>query len=868
MEQKLLLIDGNSLINRAYYAFGTSYSGNTGLSWNGYPTNATYGFLNMLFKAVADIEPTQIAIAFDVRAKTFRHKMYDGYKCTRKSMPDDLACQLADLKELLRIMDIAYLESEGFEADDIIGSLCKNSPDKTGAYKSIILSADRDGLQLVDEHTELHLTKTGVTNLEVWDTARIRREYDLTPKQLIDLKSLMGDKSDCIPGANGVGEKTALALMQQYGSVENIYENLDKLGPSVRAKLGNAKETVYLSRDLARIKTDISLPKAAFTFPFPMDKQVYDAFEARGFKSFCKRPSLWREDYYSDLARTQAGRTTETVQENNKPITEVNTPDSNQPIPEPIKVTELGKTLNIEADYLAISYDDSTYCINEYVFPLRVDLLSGGFDESEIISAVKNLLESKTPKIVFDSKTLKEKLRKYNITLGEMAVDVRICEHLLTGKTSFTNRKVTLSDLRLLKDIEAAGMLPLYRDIELPLVDVLIDMQQNGAKMDLKALSDAADKLKNQIENLSNRIYEFAGSTFNINSPQQLGGILFNKLGIETTRKTKTGFSTDEFELTKKAGLHPIVPYILRYRKAFKLYSTYIQGFRAQADSGGFVHSTFNNTGTVTGRLSSSEPNIQNIPARSEDAEFIRKLFISRYPNGKIIAADYSQIELRLLAHFSGDQVMKHAFLSGRDIHTETAAKIFGVSDAGVTADMRRTAKAVNFGIVYGISAFGLSENIGCSVSAAADFIEKYFAQFPSVKSYLDKCRDSAINSGFASTIFGRRRPIPELYSGNRNIAQFGVRAAMNMPMQGSASDIIKKAMVEIRRVLEGNEAEAGTHPRLDKVKLIAQVHDELIFDCAPDQTEQASKIVKEIMENTVSLSVPISVDVKLKDTF
>jgi len=826
MSDKLLLIDGNSLINRAYYAFGSG----GGITWNGNPTNATYGFLNMFIKAVGDIKPKYIAVAFDVRAKTFRHKMYTEYKATRKGMPDDLAVQLADLKQLLETMGVTILECEGYEADDIIGTLAKACVQPT-----IILSADRDGLQLVDDCTEVHLTKTGVTNLDVWDVQRLKTEYGLTPDQLIDLKALVGDKSDNIPGAMGVGEKTGLDLMQQYGSLENIYENLGNIRESLRAKLENSKDMVYLSRDLARINTAVPCDSAVETFIYamPMGKEVYDAFNARGFKSLLKRPALWTEDFYSEP----------TIPDNS-------ISQSGDEVVEIKDLNELGVLLSTPK--LAISSDDKAYYINNFRIPIRLDLLSGGFDENEILTALAPIFKSQIPKVVFDSKALKEKY-----ILNNAAIDVRLCEHLLSGETNLAQRLVTLSDFDYLQKLQVKGMLELYQQIELPLIDILVTMQKSGAKIDLQALQSASENLQSQIAGLTSKIHAFAGEVFNINSPQQLGEILFKKLGVETTRKTKTGWSTDEFELTKKAGSHPIVPQILRYRKVFKLYSTYIQGYKNLVDEHAIVHSTFHNTATVTGRLSSSEPNLQNIPTRSEDAELVRKLFVSRFPGGKIIAADYNQIELRLLAHFSGDEVMLNAFRNGHDIHTETAMKVFDVTALQVTPDMRRKAKAVNFGIVYGMGAFGLSESIGCSISDAGKFIDKYFEGFSGVKKFLDKCRDDAIANGYVTTLFGRRRILKELSSTNNQVVQFGMRAAVNMPMQGSASDIIKKAMVKIQE-----------RANLDKCLLIAQIHDELVFDCPPDEVESATKTIREIMESVVDLSVPLTVNIEVKETF
>ena len=826
---KLLLIDGNSLINRAYYAFGTG----GGISYGGNPTNATYGFMNMFLRAIGDIKPDMVAVAFDVRAKTFRHKMYDGYKATRKGMPDDLAVQLDDLKKLLQAMGVAILQCEGYEADDIIGTIAKNT-----ANDVVILSADRDGLQLVCDRVALYLTKTGVTNLDIWTGERVFREYGITPAQLIDVKALMGDKSDNIPGADGVGEKTALGLIQQYKSIEVVYQHLSDIKENLQFKLSNSKENVFISKDLARINTDVPMPfDIEFAFEFPMGKHVYDAFEERGFKSLCKRPSLWKEDYYS------------TVEEEVIEVAEAKV----------IEVKDLGELANLQGDRIVITWDDTaTYVADhkaQYKITRQVDLLSGGFGDQQISEALKPIYANQTPKAVWDSKSLKQR----QIQLDNVDVDIKLCEYLLKNQTNQEPRNVDFETAnKLLSKIESMGMMMLYRDVELPLVDVLIGMQKNGTKIDMDKLQEAHDSLKAQIEELSKTIYGFAGTNFNINSPQQLGEILFNKLMIQTTKKTKTGFSTDEHELAKRKDSHPIIASILRYRKVYKLFSTYIQAFGKLVDENGFLHPQYHNTGTVTGRLSSSEPNIQNIPARSEESEIIRKLFVSRYKGGKIVAADYSQIELRLLAHFSGDETLISAFVNNRDIHAETALQIFGE----VTPETRRHAKAINFGIVYGISAFGLADGIGCSVSDASKFIEKYFQQFPKVKKYLDGCRDFAIMNGYVKTLFGRRRYLPELNSTNQNTVQFGVRAAMNMPMQGSASDIIKKAMVEIFAKLKETKTDG------DNVLMIAQIHDELVFDCPADKIEETKTMIQQIMQDTVKLSVPLVVDVNAKVHF
>ena len=860
--EKLLLVDGNSLLNRAYYAFGAG----GGLSFAGAPTNATFGFMNMFLRAVADEGATRAAVAFDMRGKTFRHEKFAGYKAHRKGMPDELAIQLSDLKNLLGVMGVAVLQKQGYEGDDIIGTVARRIRED-GGCGTVILSADRDGLQLVDECTEIHLTIKGVTNLDVWDVARVRAEFNLTPAQLIDLKALMGDKSDNIPGAAGIGEKTALGLMQQYGSLDKIYESIGTVQGSAKEKLAASKDMVYLSRELAEINKNVpcDFDTGKFAFGFPMGKDVYDAFWQRGFKSLCKRPNLWEGDFYgsdapADLAEKPVSVKTKTIE-----------------------ISELCDLKNIIAEAgkvkrIAVGYDKNAYYLchdpaTEYKIKLFTDLLSGGFDDETVLENLKPLLESNVEKAVFNSKTFKEKLKSVgDITLRNVVTDAKLCDHLLATRTTeltpqqlFSHYGVEtacfvapLLTIDFMAKLASVGMLALYREIELPLVDVLLEMQQTGVKIDMTALQKVSDELSAQISDLSAQIYKQAGENFNINSPQQMGGILFKKLGIETTVKTKTGLSTNEAVLQKIYSRHPIVPLILRYRKTYKLWSTYIQGYKNLADAGGFVHSSFNNTATVTGRLSSSEPNLQNIPARSDESAIVRKIFVSRFPGGWLLACDYSQIELRLLAHFSGDEVMLAAFKNNRDIHTETACKIFGVDPKLVTPDMRRQAKAVNFGIIYGISAFGLSENTGIPVAEAARFIERYFAQFPHVKTFLDRCRDEAVMNGFAVTLMGRRRLLPELVGTNHNTVQFGIRAAMNMPMQGSASDIIKKAMITIAAKM----ADAKF-----KSVMVTQVHDELVFDCHPDEVERIRTLATEVMRDVVQLKVPLEVGTEVKET-
>jgi DNA polymerase-1 len=857
--KKLLLIDGNSLLNRAYYAFG----GGGALSSDTIPTNATFGFLNMFMRAVSDIHPDKVAVAFDVRAKTFRHKMYIDYKATRKGMPDDLAVQLEDLKKLLTIMNIAILESPGYEADDIIGTVSASNQ-----YQTIILSADRDGLQLISENTQLHLTKTGVTNLDIWTPKRLMQEHGLTPVQLIDVKALMGDSSDNIPGATGVGEKTAYDLIRRFGTLENLYENLIEVSAGVHQKLVTSYDTVMLSRELARINLSVPLVDSAdFSFVYPFGKEAYDAFWARGFKSLCKRPNIWAEAYYSDDTATAVTE---------KPAQ-----------PKPIEFKSTRVTTQSELDALvqqlltmpsfAIHYDSNAFYLSpsaseEYVLPLKLDLLGDGFYTDELIPMLKPLFECSVPKLVFDSTTFKRFLTTRNIALNNVTIDAKLCDHLLTTatnvdcldqlftkyKTSSGGRVAPIFTIDFTRKLGSSGALNIYQQIELPLVDILLEMGKTGAKIDLVALDSISDKLQRNISELTAQIYDFAGEHFNINSPKQLGEILYKKLGLSTsTRKSGKDESTDEASLQKIAKAHPIVPVLMRYRKVFKLYSTYVQGYRNALSPENFVHPKFNNTATTTGRLSCSEPNIQNIPTKGDEEFGFRKIFISRFPNGKLLTADYSQIELRLLAHYSDDPTMIEAYKNNRDIHTETAAKVFGCHPELVNSDMRRRAKAINFGIVYGMSAFGLSNEIGCTVPEATAFIERYFAEFAGVARYLDKCKNEAITSGYVETLMGRRRNLPELNSGNQNSIQFALRAATNMPMQGGASDIIKSAMVAINaKFKEG----------LTSV-MFNQVHDELVFDCTKEEVERVEALVREIMECVTELKVPLVANIEIADT-
>ena len=688
------MIDGNSLLNRAYYAFGGR--GEIGeLSFGGMPTNAVYGFLNMFIKAATDLKVKYVCVAFDMRQPTFRHQMFKEYKANRHKMPDDLAVQFDQIKAILQTMKVKIYQCAGYEADDIIGTIAG----KVKGVTVINLTADRDGLQLVAPNVELHLTKTGVTNLDVWTVERIQKEYGLTPRQLIDVKALMGDKSDNIPGAMGVGEKTAVSLIQKYGSVEEVIKS------GANKKVNDCVTQVEMSKKLAAINCEVpikfQLEDCPFVFPFSDD--VKKQFEKAGFKSLLRR-DIW-----------------------------VSGPTVVKPVP-----------------------------------PLFGDVK----DES------KSLDETVLP--------------------------------------------------------------------------VLHKMSNNGIKVDVASLNALATKLEVEISQLEGEIFALAGETFNIKSTQALSDVLQRKLGVSLTKKTKTGYSTNEEVLTQLAPNVPLAAKVLEYRGKYKLYSTYVRGYGNAVDLEGLIHTTFNIDKTATGRLSSSEPNLQNIPQRKTDSEIFRQIFVSRFDNGKILSADYSQIELRLLAALSGEESLIDVFNRGVDIHRETAEKLFG------DPNRRRDAKAVNFGIIYGISSFGLAKDLHCGFHEAAEIIKNYFLTYPKVKAFLDRCVASAKHNGYISTMFGRRRYIPELYSNNNNIVAFATRAAMNMPMQGTAADIIKKAMLNIDREM----TERGL-----KSLMVLQIHDELVFDCVPDEVEIVSEIVKRQMENTVNLAVKLEVNIDVKPT-
>lgn len=846
--EKLVLIDGNSLINRAFYAMPVL------TTKNGVFTNAVYGFINMFIKMQNEIKPTYVAVAFDLKAPTFRHKAYAEYKGTRKPMPEELRPQIPLLKEVLKLMGVTCIEKEGIEADDIIGTIAKNTSVMTYIY-----TGDKDSFQLVDHETTVYFTRRGITDIDEYNETNFKDKTGIDPIQIIDLKSLMGDSSDNIPGVPGVGEKTALTLIQKYGSLEKVYENIESEKGKLKEKLELNRELAFTSKMLATIKTDCDIDTNVENMraPYPYPKAVKDKFIELEFKSLYSKVELFLD---GDTIKTETN-TDNNVQEKTIKIVSVD------------DLSKLDFSSHKELT-LAVLDDSVNICDgeSEYVITVKENLLSDGFNLSEILGAIKGILYSNKTLIVYDKKELMRKTSEilgspltsncedvgilkylFNFTTGAPTLKETIEEYGFDYKTPAYSLNKVYSELR--KNLEDETSRKLYYEVELPLVEVLFDMENVGFKVDYEALNEISMVLKEKLLGLEKEIKALAEEeTLNVNSPKQLGEVLFNKLKIGKGKKTKSGFSTSAEVLESLEDAHPVVPLILEYRKIQKLQSTYVEGFKPLIDkSTGLIKTRFNQTVTATGRLSSKEPNLQNIPVRDEFGKEIRKFFVPRESNGLLISADYSQIELRLLASFSGEKALVEAYKNGVDIHKITASKVFKVSLSEVTDKMRSSAKAVNFGIIYGISEYGLAKNLKIKPFEAKGYIDEYFKEYPLVKKYMDDNVSFAKENGYAKTYLNRKRYIKEINSPNYSLRQFGERASMNMPLQGSSADIIKIAMLGVFKRLK----EEGL-----KSKLILQVHDELIVDTACGEEERVEKILREEMEGAVSLPVKLTVEV------
>lgn len=828
---KLLVLDGNSIVNRAFYGIKLL------TTKDGRYTNAIYGFMNILLNLLKEVQPDEVAIAFDLKAPTFRHKMYDGYKATRKGMPEELAQQMPVLKELLADLGFVMVSKEGYEADDILGTLSAAAAAR--GDECYLATGDRDSLQLVNDHVTVLLaaTRMGRSETVVMDKAAVEEKYGVSPKQLIEVKSLMGDTSDNIPGVAGVGEKTALALIQKFGSLAGVYENIDDsaIKPGVRTKLTTHKEDAELSRKLAEIDCAIPVDTAPGTYK----RGEGDAAAAAGLLAELEIHSLAPRLGLDGV-----------------------TPKAAAPAPELAAVEPDVLPMIPEGRYDLAQEGEGWYAVQENaVYPL---------DEAALV----RLLDSGATLRVFDAKPL------YHLALaggGEgksIVFDAKLAAYLLNpAASSYTVENLTaeygIQPAFRCEDAPLAGVLAglydaldakvteegmdrLLAEVELPLALVLADMERTGMLVDKEGLVAFGEKMKQELEGCLARIYEQVGYEFNVNSPKQLGEALFVKLGLPPRKKTKSGYSTNAETLESLRSEHPVIDDILQYRTYQKLNSTYVEGLLKVIGPDGRMHSTFNQTEARTGRLSSSEPNMQNIPIRTPLGSQLRQFFVAK-PGCTLVDADYSQIELRLLAHISGDESMRQAFLTGQDIHRSTAAKIYNLPPEMITPALRSSAKAVNFGIVYGIGAFSLSRDINVSVKEADQFIKNYLATFPGVKNYMDETIAHGTEKGYVTTLFGRRRALPELASKNHNLRALGERMAMNTPIQGTAADVIKLAMVKVWRRLRAERLAA---------KLILQVHDELIVEAPETEAETVARILKEEMEGAVSYSVPLTADV------
>ena len=870
---KLLLIDGNSIMNRAFYGIPDMTTN------DGRHTNAIYGFLNIILKVIEEEQATHICVAFDLKKKTFRHEMYEAYKGTRKGMPEELHEQMPRIKKILQAMHIRIVEQEGFEADDLIGTLSKKG--ECEGFAVTILSGDRDLLQLATDTVLVRIPKTkhGKTEVEDYYAKNVVETYGVTPLIFIDMKGLMGDTSDNIPGVPGIGEKTAAKLLAEYGDLDGVYAAVDSMKASkMKQNLIENKDLAYLSKTLATIKLDCPIPFefSEATYNDPFNAEAYTLFEDLELKSFYKRFSVEKKEeltfetvlideidgYNALLAKLQKAKEVSFAW-----------------------ITQDGEALGV-----AVCMDlEHVYLIRFMMFITEAMVadnllaLSRDYQVQLACMHVKNLLsflDFHEEDAVFDAGLaaylLQPNQSEYEYdTLAKVYLDVTLpSEKEMLGKEklgyfSFEDEKVQKwmayqaivpykikSVLR--EKLKETGMESLYDEMELPCLYALYEMEKNGIRVDGEALHQYGKKLRTRIEELTAEIHAMAGEEFNINSPKKLGEILFEKLGLKNGKKTKTGYSTSAEVLEKLTNAHPIIPRILEYRQLTKLNSTYAEGLAGYIRADGRIHGKFHQTVTVTGRISSADPNLQNIPTRMPLGREIRKVFIPE-EGSVFVDADYSQIELRVLAHMSGDAALIAAYQADEDIHAITASQVFDVPLDQVDSTLRRKAKAVNFGIVYGISSFGLGQDLDISRKEAEGYIEKYFATYGKVKEFLDRTVEDAKKNGYTVTMFGRRRPIPELASSNFMTRSFGERAAMNAPVQGTAADIIKIAMVRVNRRLKEEHLQS---------KLVLQIHDELIIETKKEEVEIVQKLLVEEMMHAAELSVPLLVDANVGNSW
>ena len=881
-KQTVLLVDGYSLLFRAFHALPLL------TSKSGAYTNALHGFFGMLLKALTDYRPDALCVMMDVHAPTFRHTLYEDYKGTRKPMPEELRPQLALARELLSAMRVRVCELEGYEADDLLGTASLMANERgIGAY---VLTGDRDSLQLVGGLTEVILTRKGLTESLLLDAQGVQDNFGYTPQQVPDMKGLMGDSSDNIPGIAGVGEKTALKLILQYGTLDNVLAHADEIKGKLGERLQGGRDIALLSRDLGTIRRN-----APLTLDFdqcgwqhiadgiPMLEEYSLSTIARSVRTLLGTPAGESAPRPTAAAARAAGGAA-SAQTASAMRTE---PESELPLPPTINTDTVYDTADgIQAavnalladkpQWLALGESDAevtllTDKLDLWRMPLLRDLTMAGLYDDQIYAQLAPVLAD-TPLVVHGAKALYGKLEGYGLPLPQVMHDTMLGAYLLhTAQRGYTladcltteygaaQPDPTACDIyalsqRQLARLKARDMLSLLTDMEQPLSRVLFRMERHGFLVDKNVLADLSALFTAELEQCKRAVYDLTGvPDFNLNSPKQLGEILFDKLGLPAQKKNKSGgYSTDMEVLEGLAPYHPAIAPLLRYRKLSKLQSTYIEGLQRLCGGDGRVRTTFDQTATVTGRISSLEPNLQNIPIRTDEGREIRRAFVAP-PGYVLLDADYSQIELRVLAHMSGDAAMCDAFNKGQDIHTRTAAEIAGVPMAAVTPDMRRGAKAVNFGVVYGISGFGLARNAGIPRKEADRFIKTYFERYPGVRAFMDECIQKGRELGYAQTMFGRRRELYELTSANRAVRSFGERAAMNTPVQGTAADIIKLAMVRVADRLSSEGFQA---------RLILQVHDELVVECPIAEADAVSALIADVMQNVTRLKVPLTAEV------
>ncbi len=854
--QSFMVVDGNSLAHRAFHAIPLLSTS------QGVLTNAVYGFAGMLLKILAERKPGMVAVCFDKGKITFRHHEYESYKGTRKDTPGELRPQFPLIKEMLSVMGIPVLEMDGYEADDLIGTLVAMA--ERNKINSLIVTGDRDALQLVSPYTTVLLTKKGITGLEEYDEGRVWERYGLRPSQLADLKGLAGDVPDNIPGVPGIGEKTGAKLIAECGSLENLLNSLDRLDPKLASKIGDFTHQARMSRSLATIEKNVPLA-------FDLEKCLWSGIDYDNLLPFLSKLE------FNSLIRTitrQAGNNViepglKTYQVG---YTTVESQDDMENLQKKLAEGPVGLALEgdrkvgLVAAAISLPGGDNFYVPVDSAGALMIILAAAGNPNLE--------------KVCLDAKSDMWILADHGVRLPGLSFDVIIAAYLLNpGATSRDLNNLALEHLGVVlpaggpaalcaradavrklvpvldQKIKASEMERLYYEVELPLVRILAEMEMAGVKVDAGLLSLMSAELGGRIEKLAGNIYRLAGERFNINSTRQLGRVLFEKLQLPVIKKTKTGYSTDAEVLEELADTHDIIGHVMLHRQLTKLKSTYVDGLAPLIDPfTGLVHTTFHQNITATGRLSSAEPNLQNIPVRLEEGRKIRKIFRPRRDTNVMLTADYSQIELRILAHLAGDPALLEAFRQDQDIHARTASEVFGVAPGEVTGEMRGRAKAVNFGIMYGISDYGLARDIKVSRQEAGRYIRNYFDRYRGAKDFIDRTIAGARDKGYVTTILNRRRYLPDLFSSNRTVRNFGERAAVNTPIQGSAADIIKLAMVRIWDEMSRRNLEA---------KMVLQVHDELIFDVPEKEIGEVGKLVKECMENAIKLDVPLKVDMK-----